>query len=263
MLEATNARAADSRTRHADDRALRRYAAHRDPRDLEALVERYRPLAWSLARRYAGAGSASLEDAQQVACLGLVKALKRFEPARGYAFSSYAVPTIAGELKRWRRDTGWALHMPRYLQECARTVRTTAAALVRDGNRAPTVPDIADALGWEEEEVVEALSAGEAMTFVALDESTDDGLDAPRVELGALDPGFELAEYRATIECCLCELDEREMDVVRLRFGEDLTYREIGRRLGIPSGESARTLQAAIARLSAAAASSARSALAA
>ena len=111
-----------------DDELHRRYAVQGDPADLEALFLRYRPLARSLARRHAR-GPSGLEDLEKVACLGLVKAIQRFDPARGFAFSTYAVPTIAGELKRWYRQTAWAAHVPRRVQDRVVAVRATADRL--------------------------------------------------------------------------------------------------------------------------------------
>src|SRR3954447_10090960 len=137
---------------------LRRYAATRDPRDLDALVQRFRPLARRLARRYVRGGE-PLDDLEQVANLGLVKALQRFDPDKGFAFTSFAVPTILGELKRSFRDSAWSAHVPRSMQERSARVREATERLETEHGRPPTVSEIATRLGCEDEEVLEAMSA--------------------------------------------------------------------------------------------------------
>jgi len=227
-----------------NERLLRRYAASGDPHDLEALVLRYRPMACRLARRYTR-DRGTLEDLEQVACLGLVKAIKRFDPERGFAFSTYAVPTIVGEVKRWFRETSWCAHVPRPMQEQARAVRSAAEALQRERGTAPTAREIAEALDWPDDDVVDALCAAEAMTTVPL-EGDDEHADARVHRLGVVDPGFEFVECRAAIEGGLAKLNENEKEVLRLRFAEELSHREIGLRLGVPAGEAARTLRHAM-----------------
>ena len=164
-------------TARHDDALLRRFAAKRDPVDLEALVLRYRPLARSLARRHAR-GPGGLEDLEQVACLGLVKAIQGFDPARGFAFSTYAVPTIAGELKRWYRQTAWAAHVPRRVQERVVAVRATADRLTTAQGRPATAEAVARALRCEIEDVIDALCAAEALMPVSLDGAAGTDADA-------------------------------------------------------------------------------------
>ena len=225
-----------------DDELLRRYAAKRDPADLEALVSRYRPLARSLARRYAR-GPSGLEDLEQVACLGLVKAIQRFDPARGFAFTTYAVPTIAGELKRWYRQTAWAAHVPRRVQERVVAVRATADGLTTQG-RPATAEAVARVLGCETEDVIDALCAAEALMPVSLDGAAGPDADAgPAQGLGAEDPGFELVERRAAVEDALMQLTRHERELLRLRFDEELTHERIAQRLGTTPGGVARALR--------------------
>jgi RNA polymerase sigma-B factor len=232
-----------------DDRLLRRHAARRDPADLEALVLRFRPLARSLARRYALRPGA-LEDLEQVALLGLVKAIKGFEPNRGYAFSSYAVPTIVGELKRWQRQTAWSAHVPRRVQERVTAVREAADRLAASCGRAPAVEDVAGALDCSREEVVDALCAAEALTPVALDRAV--GADGdPGVDrwLGSEEPGYELAEGRASVEPALLQLSEPDRELLRLRYEDDLSHEGIARRMGMSPGQVAGSLRRSLARL--------------
>src|SRR4051795_5753607 len=148
--------------RAESDRLLRRYAAHRDPADLEELVRRFRPLVRKLALRYAR-GSEPLDDLEQVASLGLIKALDRFDPERGFAFTSFAVPTILGELKRSFRDTAWSAHVPRSVQERVADVRRESDAYAALHGRSPAVRELAERLECDEEAVIEALDAAGAL----------------------------------------------------------------------------------------------------
>ena len=226
-----------------DDELLRRFAAKRDPADLEALVLRYRPLARSLARRHAR-GPDGLEDLEQVACLGLVKAIQGFDPARGFAFSTYAVPTIAGELKRWYRQTAWAAHVPRRVQERVVAVRATADRLTTARGRPATAEAVARALRCETEDVIDALCAAEALMPVSLDGAAGPDADAGAAHgLGAEDPGFELAEGRAAVEDALMQLSRHERELLRLRFDEELTHERIAQRLGTTPGGVAHALR--------------------
>jgi RNA polymerase sigma-B factor len=233
---------------------LRRYARLRRPRDLERLVISYRPLALALARRYATA-SAAREDLEQVACEGLIKAILRFEPHRGTPFTSFAVPTILGELRRHLRDTTWPARLPRSLQERVRAVRSAAEELSGRRGRNPTVRELALALECGEEEIVEALAVPAALSLVPLDAPAGDAEDATVADrVGAEDPGFEWVECLATIEEAIPLLTSDQKSVLRLHFEEDLTQRQIAARLGMARTEVARSLAEAVARLRAVAA---------
>lgn len=231
----------------ADDARLARYAADGDPRDLEALVLRYRPLAVGLARRYAGRLH-SMDDLTQVACLGLIKALQRFDPARGTTFTTFAVPTILGELRRFCRDTGWSLHVSRGLQERILAVRRAGDAATASLGRTATVAETAEALGWDCEAVVDALLAGASRSTVPLEADPGESADpGPLVErLGDVDPGFELVESLTALEGSLGALTRAEQRVLRLRFEEDLTLTEIAARLDLPDNRVARLLASAL-----------------
>jgi RNA polymerase sigma-B factor len=226
-----------------DERLLARYADARDPADLEELVRRYRPLARSLARRFRSAGMAS-EDLEQAACLGLVNALLRFDPARGYAFSTFAVPTILGELRRLCRAAAWQAHVPRPARERLRDVRAASAALGAATGRAPSAAEIAAQLRWSEEQVVESLCAVGALESVPLDGDA----------VGAIDPGYELVELRGAIEAALPRLDDDQRRVLRLRYADERTFREIGTELALGPAQAARLLRSSVDRLAALAA---------
>jgi RNA polymerase sigma-B factor len=230
-------------------RLLRRYALNGDREDLERLVVSYRPLAQALARQYDAAGAR--DDLEQAAYEGLIKAIQRFDFDRGCAFTSFAVPTILGELRRYRRDTAWAVRVPRTVQERAQAVRAATDRLTAARGRAPTARELAEWIGCDEEEVVDALLAASSMSTVALDgpagSEDDPAIVADR--LGTLDPGYEQVECLAAIEDALPVLSPAEMTVIKLRFDDDLTQREIARRLHVSRSEVARVLRGAVERL--------------
>jgi RNA polymerase sigma-B factor len=242
-----------ARTRE-DRRLLERYHRHGDVAAREALVERFLPLARQLARRYQRGGE-PLDDLVQVASLGLLKAIDRFEPDRPTAFSSFAVPTILGELKRHFRDRGWSVRVPRDLQEMTVRVDRTSEELSRQLGRAPTPAEIGEHIGITTEQVLEAREAAGAYRAVSLDRPRDDeDEEAPAADwMGIEDPGFGLAEDAATVERLMTVLSDREREVLRLRFAEDLTQSEIGARVGVSQMHVSRLIRQAVARLRAAA----------
>ena len=236
----------------ADERTLLvRYARTRDPKILDELVKTFMPLARRLAARYRGDWE-PVEDLEQVASLGLVKALDRFDPSRGVAFSSYAVPTILGELKRHFRDRGWSVRFPRDLQERIGRVDRGIAELSARLGRAPSVNEVAAKLEIDPEEVLEAMEAGQARHAISLDvqSQTEDGEGDPLKErLGRSDPGFDTVEYGAAIEEVLDSLAKRDRVVLHLRFVEDMTQTEIAQRVGISQMHVSRVLRATLRRL--------------
>jgi RNA polymerase sigma-B factor len=241
------------------------FARYRECGDLaarDALVERFLPLATGLARRY-HRGAEPLDDLVQVASVGLLKAIDRFDPARGTAFSSFAVPTIAGELKRHYRDKGWSVRVPRDLQELAVRVDRATDRLVHELGRVPTATEIADDLGVSTEQVIEAREATAAYRADSLDRAPSDDQDGTQVidTLGGDEPGYRQAEQTATVEAMMSALSEREREILRLRFAEDLTQSEIGDRVGLSQMHISRLLRQAIARLREAAESSERPAI--
>jgi RNA polymerase sigma-B factor len=227
---------------------------HRDG-DLAArddVIERLMPFAHKLALRYARAGE-SIDDLQQVAYLGLVKAVDRFEPERGSEFISYAAPTILGELKRHFRDKGW---VPRDLKERTLAVGREAEALGKELGRSPKVREIAAAGGWTREEVLEAQAAAAGYDAASLDAPTADGGGSGSIVglLGGADPAYERVEERDAIASNWGALSELERKVVELRFLYDLTQREIGDRIGYSQMHVSRLLRRALDRLETAAA---------
>src|SRR4051812_9240605 len=184
---------------------LRRYAAERDPALLEELVTRFRPLVTKLALRYVRT-SESLEDLEQVGAMGLVKAIERFDPGRGYAFTSFAVPTILGEIKRSIRTTAWSAHVPRRMQEKVVDLRRAIDEASADGRSTPTVAELALHLGWETESVLEAMSAARALASTSLDGPVAaDGEETMTLgeRLGEEDHRYAGVEDRMALECAL------------------------------------------------------------
>jgi RNA polymerase sigma-B factor len=208
------------------------------------LAERMLPLARSLARRYTGKGE-PLDDLEQVASLGLLKAIDRFDVSRDVRFATFAVPTIAGELKRHFRDRGWMLRVPRDIQElCARVVRCRET-LTRELGRSPTVQEVGNTLGASVEQVLDALRAADAYRMMSLDEPLADGAGALDA-IGGDDEGFELAEHRVLLRTGLDRLGEREREIVRLRFYEGLTQREIASAVGVSQMHVSRLIRRSI-----------------
>jgi RNA polymerase sigma-B factor len=217
----------------------------------EVLVERYLPLARRLARRYQHTDE-PIEDLVQVASMGLLKAVDRFDCSRDVMFSSYAVPTILGELKRHFRDRTWSVRVPRDLQEMALRVDQTVTRLSLGQRRSPSVADIAAAVEASDEQVLEALEAMGAYRATSLDSprsSRDEETESVAEGLGASDHGFDRAEERATLEPLMGRISERERTVLRLRFGEDLTQAEIGERIGVSQMQVSRLIRQALTRL--------------
>jgi RNA polymerase sigma-B factor len=228
---------------------LRHYAATRDPEVKEELVHRFLPLARSLALRYRGVPE-PLDDLIQVASLGLVKALNGFDPERGTSFKAYAAPTILGELRRHFRDRVWELRLPRDLQERTMVVREAAVALADELGRTPTVPRIAQYLELSEEEVFEAVEADAARQTLSLDapHGHEDSDPTPMVEaVGGRDPGYGRVEDQLAADGVT--LTSRERTVLRLRFEDDLTQREIGKRLGISQMQVSRVMRGGLRRV--------------
>jgi RNA polymerase sigma-B factor len=231
---------------------LRRYAETGDPALKEELVHRFLPLARSLALRYRGS-SEDIEDLIQVASLGLVKALDGFDLERGGSFIAYAAPTILGELRRHFRDRVWEVRLPRGLQERTMAVSEAAAALSDELGATPTVAQIAERLGWADDEVSEALQAEEARRTLSLEmpRSREDVGPATILEtLGETEPGYDAVEAQLAAEGA--QLDERERRVLRLRFEQDLNQYEIGRRLGVSQMQVSRIMRRALRKLLAA-----------
>jgi RNA polymerase sigma-B factor len=225
------------------------YRATGDPVARERLVLRHRPLARSLAARYAR-GNEPFDDLFQVACLGLVNAVDRYDPERGTAFSSYAVPTILGELKRYFRDRTWAVRVPHTVHDNAMRVRAVRDRVPSRLGRRALTRALAQNLGISESGVADALDALDANEVVSLDPSSDDD-DSPTLcdSFGADDDGFRRVEHALDFEHMLECLDTRERQVFRLRFNENLTQREIGERLGLTQMSVSRLIKRCLPQL--------------
>ena len=235
---------------------MREYRATRDPRMREAIVTRFLPLARSLARRF-HTGAEPLEDLEQVAALALVKAVDAYDPDRGAAFSSYAVPCIAGAIKRHFRDYGWAVRVPRELQERAMNVHQLETRLHVSGGEPPTVHELAREAGLSAEDVLEAREAYSALHASSLDMSAHDGeADEIRVvdTLGATDDHYAEALDRTALDTLLGGLEDRDRAIVELYFREELTQAQIGERLGYSQMHISRLLRRAVGELERAAA---------
>jgi RNA polymerase sigma-B factor len=213
----------------------------------DEVAARMLPLARSLARRYANKGE-PLDDLEQVACVGLIKAIDRFDLSRDVRFATYAVPTIAGELKRHFRDRGWMMRVPREVQELSGRIGVVRERLVHDLARSPTVAELARATATDEDRVMEALAAAEAYRTLSLDQPFQDGT-GPLEAIGDDDLGFERAEARAMLADGLHELAPREREIVRLRYFEGLTQREIAEHIGISQMHVSRLIRRTVQQL--------------
>ena len=227
-------------------RLFTRWHEHGDPRDREVLVQRFLPLARSLAARYR-ASDEPLEDLVQVACVGLLNAIDRFDPSRGAAFSSFAVPTILGELRRHFRDRTWALRVPRERQELYLRIERARDELTGPLGREPTLAELGQRLDATEEQILQALELNAVFRAVPLEVEGED--EDGRAMPGTLDPEFDRADDRAVLAALMPALGPLETEVVRLRFAEDLTQEEIGRRVGVSQMHVSRVLHRSLARL--------------
>lgn len=198
----------------------------------EQLVLMFRPLATYLARKFRGHGE-SMEDLEQVASLALIKAVDRFDPARGVKFSTYATATIVGEIKRHFRDKAWALRVPRRLQEMGLQVSRAVADLYQEYGRSPTIKQLSEVTGLTEEEVIEAMDTVHAYATVSLDAPVDSDGGAAIDSLGAEDEAIELTEAWASLAPAIDKLPPRERRILYLRFFRGQTQTQIADELGI------------------------------
>ncbi|HKX25688.1 MAG TPA: SigB/SigF/SigG family RNA polymerase sigma factor [Actinomycetota bacterium] len=212
-----------------------------DPAAREELARLFQPLAEYLARRFFGRGE-PLEDLVQVANLGLLKAIDRFDLSRGVKFSTYATATVVGELKRHFRDKGWALRVPRRLQESGMKVGRTVTEMYQDLGRAPTVAEIAERTGLSEDEVLEAMETAHAYTTASLDAPTDEEGATSLDRLGEEEQAFELLEGWTMVAPAIRELPARERNILYLRFFRGLTQTQIADELGISQMHVSRLL---------------------
>ncbi len=219
-----------------------------DPALRDRLIEHYLPLARSVANRYRHTPQ-SFEDVLQVANLALVKAVDGFDHERGLAFSSYAVPTMIGEIKRHFRDTAWALHVPRALKEKVLLVERCERQLSAELGRAPTVDDLATATGLSNEGVLDALEARSAHDAESIDTGgggDDEDPGGRAATIGAEDERLEQVDVRATISSAMGQLTDRDRLIIRLRFVDGLTQTQIAERVGVSQMQISRLLRNAL-----------------
>jgi RNA polymerase sigma-B factor len=241
----------DRARRQREDQRLMHRHQHGDGRARDELIERYMPLARSLALRYRRA-SEPLDDLIQVASVGLVKAVDRWDPDRGLAFSSYAVPTILGELRRYFRDATWDVRPARDLQELCLAVEEARETLWGQLGRSPTAADIANRLGRSQEDVIEALQATEGRSVRSLDapvHDEEDGSASAGDLIGRPDGEYDRVEAGVTIERLAGILDDRAREILRLRFQEDLLQSEIAERVGCSQMHVSRIIRSSLEKL--------------
>ncbi|MFE6819094.1 RNA polymerase sigma factor SigF [Streptomyces sp. NPDC057677] len=213
------------------------------------LVRMHLPLVEHLARRFRNRGE-PLDDLTQVATIGLIKSVDRFDPERGVEFSTYATPTVVGEIKRHFRDKGWAVRVPRRLQELRLSLTTATAELSQQHGRSPTVHELAERLGISEEEVLEGLESANAYSTLSLDvPDTDDESPAVADTLGAEDEALEGVEYRESLKPLLEDLPPREKRILLLRFFGNMTQSQIAQEVGISQMHVSRLLARTLASL--------------
>ncbi len=238
-------------------RLHRRYRDTGDPaekeRIREQLVKGYESLVYFLARKFQNRGE-PLEDIVQVGFLGLIKAIERFDPDRGHEFTTFATPTVAGEIKRYFRDKGWAIRFPRRLQELYQTAIRTNELMKNELGRQPTVAELAERLKVTEDEILEALEMSPAHAPVSIDqpvggEGEEGGGRQLAETLGSDDPSLERVEMRDLLQRAMQHLNPRERAIMAMRFYDELSQSEIAKRLGISQMHVSRLQRAALEQL--------------
>jgi RNA polymerase sigma-B factor len=230
---------------------LRRYHEQGDLQAREQLIEQYMSLVRSLARRYSYRGE-QLDDLVQIGSIGLIKAIDRFDLSRSVELTTYATPNIIGEIKRHFRDRGWAVRVPRGLQELNVKISKLVEQLTVQLGRSPTIPELAKAAGVEEEEVLEALESGRAYTALSLSQGggQEDGEELDPLEtLGDIEHQYEVSENRAVLAPGFRVLDERERAILHLRFFEGLTQSQIAQQVGISQMHVSRLIRRALEKI--------------
>ncbi len=241
--------------REALRRLHRRYAETDDPgereRIREELVRGYESLVHFLARRFQNRGE-PLEDIVQVGFLGLIKAIERFDPELGNEFTTFATPTILGEIRRYFRDKGWAIRFPRRLQELHQQVLRTNEELKNELSRQPTVAEVAERLNVQPDDVLEAMEMSTALTPLSIDATVGGGDDGGRQlseSVGGEDPNLDRVEMREVLERAMQHLNERERRIMMMRFFDEMSQSEVAKRLGISQMHVSRLQRAALEQL--------------
>ncbi|HUK98989.1 MAG TPA: SigB/SigF/SigG family RNA polymerase sigma factor [Gaiellaceae bacterium] len=235
----------------SDKVLLRRYHVDGDVQAREQLIERHMSLVRSLARRYSYRGE-QLDDLVQIGAIGLIKAIDRFDVDRGVELTTYATPNIIGEIKRHFRDKGWSVRVPRGLQELNVQLSKLVEQLTVELGRSPTIPELAENAGVDEEDVLEALESGRAYTALSLSQGTtsESGEELDPLEtLGTVEHQYEVSEDRAVLAPGFRALDERERLILHLRFFEGQTQSQIAQQVGISQMHVSRLIRRAIAKI--------------
>ena len=240
--------AAEGRVDEQEERARALFAQLPDPKARDELSSIFHSLAEYLARRFYGRGE-PLDDLIQVASLGLLKAIDRFDLERGVKFSTYATATVVGELKRHFRDKGWALRVPRRLQEAGMKVARTVSEMYQDLGRAPTVSEIGKRTGLSEEDVLEAMETAHAYTTASLDAPSDEEGGASVDRFGKIEEAYELLEGWTSVAPAIRDLPKRERTILYLRFFRGLTQTQIAEELGMSQMHVSRLLSRTLASL--------------
>ena len=239
-------------SRASDKDLLRAYHERGDLAAREQLIERYMSLVRSLARRYSYRGE-QLDDLVQIGAIGLIKAIDRFDVNRGVELTTYATPNIIGEIKRHFRDRGWAVRVPRGLQELNIQLSRLVEQLTVQHGRSPTIPELAKAAGVTDEEVLEALESGRAYSSLSLSAGSgghdDDGELDPLESLGTVEHQYEVSEDRAVLAPGFRVLDERERAILHLRFFEGLTQSQIAQQVGISQMHVSRLIRRSLEKI--------------
>jgi RNA polymerase sigma-B factor len=234
------------------DDLFMRWQQHGDATARDLLVQRYMPMANKLAHRYRGSHE-PLDDLQQIASIGLLKAIDRYDSTRSNGFQAFAVPTIVGELKRYFRDSCWAVHLPRGIQDLAVKVSRAERELAATKGTPPTAADVAEHLELELEDVLDAQQAAAAHYAVSLDapqHGADGELNSLADSIGELDERFELVDDAGAIRAASAHLTKRERRVLRMRFVEDCTQTQIADEIGVSQMQVSRILRSALNRMS-------------
>ncbi|MDX6489850.1 MAG: polymerase sigma-B factor [Gaiellaceae bacterium] len=235
----------------SDKLLLRRYHEQGDVGAREQLIERYMSLVRSLARRYSYRGE-QLDDLVQIGAIGLIKAIDRFDVNRGVELTTYATPNIIGEIKRHFRDRGWAVRVPRGLQELNIQLSKLLEQMTVQLGRSPTIPELAKAAGVTDEEVLEALESGRAYSSLSLSAGSgfdEDGELDPLESLGTEEHQYEVSEDRAVLQPGFRVLDERERTILHLRFFEGLTQSQIAQQVGISQMHVSRLIRRSLEKI--------------
>jgi RNA polymerase sigma-B factor len=236
----------------SDKVLLRRYHEQGDLAAREQLIEQYMSLVRSLARRYSYRGE-QLEDLVQIGAIGLIKAIDRFDVNRGVELTTYATPNIIGEIKRHFRDRGWAVRVPRGLQELNIQLSRLIEELTVQNGRSPTIPELAKAASVTDEEVLEALESGRAYSSLSLSAGSgggdEDGELDPLESLGTEEHQYEVSEDRAVLAPGFRVLDERERTILHLRFFEGLTQSQIAQQVGISQMHVSRLIRRSLEKI--------------